>query len=51
MKNYEIIYTSGATEELFSENIVDLVIDIVCTGKSSKESGFVIKISGNFIYK
>lgn len=34
--NLEKIYASGATEEFFSKGIVDLVIDIVCTGNSIK---------------
>jgi len=35
-KGYRIekIYASGATEEFFSNKLVDLVIDIVCSGKS-----------------
>lgn len=41
-KDYEIIYTSGTTEELFSQGIVDLVIDIVCSGKSAKEAGLKV---------
>jgi phosphoribosyl-AMP cyclohydrolase / phosphoribosyl-ATP pyrophosphohydrolase len=35
----EKIYASGATEEFFSNKIVDLVIDIVCSGKSAKNYG------------
>lgn len=31
----EKIYASGATEEFFSKGIVDLVIDVVCSGKSA----------------
>jgi phosphoribosyl-ATP pyrophosphohydrolase len=41
-KNYEITYTSGATEELFSQGVVDLIIDIVCSGKSAKEAGLKV---------
>ena len=41
-KDYEITYASGATEELFSEGIVDLVIDIICSGKSAKKAGLKV---------
>lgn len=36
-KGYQIekIYASGATEEFFSKGLVDLVIDIVCSGNSA----------------
>ncbi|MEI6849625.1 MAG: phosphoribosyl-ATP diphosphatase [archaeon] len=33
----ERIYASGATEEFFSRGIVDLVIDIVCSGSSAEK--------------
>ena len=39
---FKKIYTSGTTEELFSNEIVDLVIDVVCTGKSAEQSGLKI---------
>ena len=38
----EKIYASGATEEFFSNGIVDLVIDIVYSGKSAKEAGLKV---------
>jgi len=40
--NIEKIYASGATEEFFSNNIADLVIDIVCSGKSAEEAGLKV---------
>lgn len=33
----EKIYASGMTEEFFSKGLADLVIEIVCSGKSAKE--------------
>ena len=39
---FEKIYVSGATEEFFSKGIVDLVIDIVCSGKSAEEYGLEV---------
>jgi len=33
----EKIYASGATEEFFSKGLVDLVIDVVCSGKSAEK--------------
>jgi len=33
----EKIYASGTTEEFFINSIVDLVIDVVCTGKSAEK--------------
>ena len=36
---FEKIYLSGATEQTFVNNISDLVIDIVYSGKSAKEAG------------
>ena len=39
---FEKIYVSGATEEFFAKGIVDLVIDIVCSGKSAKEVGLKV---------
>lgn len=43
-KGYDLekIYASGATEEFFSNKIVDLVIDIVCSGKSAEKYGLKI---------
>jgi len=43
-KGYRIekIYASGATEEFFSNGVVDLVIDIVCSGKSAEEAGLCV---------
>lgn len=37
--SFEKVYASGATEEFFSNGIVDLVIDIVCSGRSAEEAG------------
>lgn len=39
---FEKIYASGATEEFFYRGIVDLVIDIVCSGKSAKKVGLEV---------
>ena len=39
---FDKIYLYGATEELFNEKIVDIVIDVVCTGNSAKKSGLEI---------
>jgi ATP phosphoribosyltransferase len=33
----EKVYVSGASEEMFSKSLVDLVVDIVYSGKSAKE--------------
>jgi ATP phosphoribosyltransferase len=43
-KGYQIekIYASGATEEFFSNGVVDLVIDIVYSGKSAEKAGLKI---------
>ncbi len=40
-KGYRIekIYASGATEEFFAKRLADLIIDIVCSGKSAEEAG------------
>ena len=38
----EKIYASGSTEELFSNNIVDMIIDVVCTGASAEKAGLEI---------
>ena len=38
----EKIYVSGATEEFFSKGLADLVIDIVCTGKSADKAGLQV---------
>ena len=38
----EKVYASGATEEFFSKKIVDLVIDIVCSGKSTDLAGLKV---------
>ena len=35
----EKIYAKGATEEFFSAGVADLIIDIVCSGKSAEEAG------------
>lgn len=37
--SFEKVYASGATEEFFSNGLVDLVIDIVCSGRSADEAG------------
>jgi ATP phosphoribosyltransferase len=39
---FEKIYVSGATEEFFLRGIADLVIDIVCSGKSAEEAGLKV---------
>jgi len=39
---FEKLYFSGSTEEVFINNIADLVIDIVYSGKSMKEAGLKI---------
>jgi len=43
-QGYEIekIYVSGASEEMFSRALVDLVVDIVCSGKSAEEAGMKV---------
>ena len=38
----EKIYASGSTEELFSSNIADMIIDVVCTGASAQKAGLEI---------
>ena len=40
-RGYEVekIYVSGCSEEMFSEGLVDLVVDIVYSGKSAEEAG------------
>lgn len=38
----EKIYASGATESFFTKGLVDGVIDIVCSGKSAKESNLKV---------
>lgn len=35
----EKIYASGATEEFYTKGIADMVIDIVCSGKSAEKAG------------
>ena len=39
---FERFYLSGSTEETFANNLADLVIDIVCSGKSAKEAELCI---------
>lgn len=39
---FEKIYASGATEEFFCNGVVNLVIDIVCSGKSAEEAGLEV---------
>ena len=43
-EGYEIekIYVSGASEEMFSRALVDLVVDIVYSGKSAEEAGMEV---------
>jgi ATP phosphoribosyltransferase len=43
-KGYTIekIYVSGGTEEFFVKGIADLVIDIVCSGKSADKADLVV---------
>jgi len=41
-KNIELIYLSGSTESTFSNNLVDLVIDIIYSGKSAEMAGLSI---------
>lgn len=43
-KRYRIekIYASGATEEFYAKGIVDMVIDIVCSGKSVEKAGLYV---------
>lgn len=43
-KGYKIekIYSSGTTEEFYSKGIADLVIDIVCSGKSAEKAGLMV---------
>lgn len=40
--NYQIIYVTGSSEELFSSGAVNYVVDIVCSGKSAKEAGLSV---------
>ena len=40
--SFDKIYLYGATEELFDEKIVDIVIDVVCSGESAKKAGLEI---------
>ena len=39
---FEKIYVNGASEEFFVRGIADLVIDIVCSGKSAEEAGLKV---------
>lgn len=39
---FEKLYLSGATESAFTNNLVDLVIDIVYSGKSAEEAGLAV---------
>lgn len=39
---FEKLYLSGATESAFTNKLVDLVIDIVYSGKSAEEAGLAI---------
>ena len=39
---FEKFYLSGATESMFQKGLVDLVIDIVCSGKSAEEAGLKV---------
>ena len=43
-QGYEIekIYVSGASEEMFLKKMVDLVVDIVYSGKSAEEAGLEV---------
>lgn len=43
-KGYKLekIYVSGTTEEFFAKGVVDLVIDIVCSGKSAENAGLKV---------
>jgi len=41
-KDYEIFYAKGATEEFFEEGLVDLVVEIVCSGKSMRAAGLEV---------
>ena len=38
----EKVYVSGASEEMFSRGLVDLVVDIVYSGKSAEEAGLEV---------
>lgn len=38
----EKVYVSGSSEEMFSRGLVDLVVDIVYSGKSAQEAGLVV---------
>ncbi|MDP2925655.1 MAG: phosphoribosyl-ATP diphosphatase [Nanoarchaeota archaeon] len=40
--DYTPIYANGSTEKYYTYGIADLVIDIVCTGKSIEESGLKV---------
>ena len=39
---FEKIYVNGSSEEFFSQGVADLVIDIVCSGKSAREAGLKV---------
>ncbi len=39
---FEKIYINGASEEFFAKGIADLVIDIVCSGKSAEDAGLKV---------
>jgi ATP phosphoribosyltransferase len=43
-QGYEVekIYVSGASEQMFSRQLADLVVDIVCSGKSAEEAGMEV---------
>ena len=43
-QGYEVekIYVSGASEEMFSRELVDLVVDIVYSGKSAEDAGMEV---------
>lgn len=40
--SFEKVYVSGSAEEFFYRGIVDLVIDIVCSGKSAEKVGLEV---------
>ena len=39
---FEKLYLSGATESMLQKQLVDLVIDIVYSGKSAEEAGLKV---------
>ena len=39
---FEKLYLAGATESAFQKKLVDIVIDIVCSGKSAEEAGLCV---------